>query len=386
VRTLDIFCGAGGSSDGARSAGAEVVGGIDLDPVAMATWRDNFPGGVGLCERLETVSAATLRASFGRIDLLLASPECTNHSPAKGAAARCDRSRDTALLVVDYAKVLQPRWIVLENVVQMGPWRRFDELRAALDGLGYQTQTYVLNSADFGVAQSRRRLFLVADGERVPPSRIVPPPVVRADVRSILDPPERWPMSPLKTARRAVDTLKRAERATSELGPDATFLLVYYGTDGSGGWQTLDRPLRTVTTVDRFALVEPSQEGQRMRMLQPSELRRAMGLSDGFSLDHGSRRDRVRLLGNGVCAPVMTSIISQVTAENISQARTPTLHDTSFHACGSLRRDAQLGLDFENVELKFDNGEEMSYSALLRAAGGAYGGSGSSGGTVQTTG
>lgn len=125
VKALDLFCGAGGSNDGARSAGVEVVGGIDLDPVAIATWEDNFPDGVGWCGRLEDLAQGVIGALFSDIDLLLASPECTNHTPAKGSALRSEASRDTAMLVVRYAERLRPRWLVLENVIQMRPWPRF---------------------------------------------------------------------------------------------------------------------------------------------------------------------------------------------------------------------------------------------------------------------
>jgi DNA (cytosine-5)-methyltransferase 1 len=119
-------------------------------------------------------------------------------------------------------------------------------------------------------------------------------------------------MTPLYSPSRAKRTLERAERGFSELGRRASFLLVYYGTDGSGGWQRLDRPLRTITTVDRFALVEPGRGGHRMRMLQVSELRRAMGFRRDYALNQGSRRDKIRLLGNGVCPPVMEAIVEQI--------------------------------------------------------------------------
>jgi DNA (cytosine-5)-methyltransferase 1 len=96
------------------------------------------------------------------------------------------------------------------------------------------------------------------------------------------------------------------------MGQESSFLLVYYGTDGCGGWQRLDKPLRTVTTVDRFALVEPGATGHRMRMLQVSELQRAMGFKGDYQLKVGSRRDKIRVLGNGVCPPVMEAIVKQL--------------------------------------------------------------------------
>jgi DNA (cytosine-5)-methyltransferase 1 len=115
-------------------------------------------------------------------------------------------------------------------------------------------------------------------------------------------------------------TLERADKAIAELGAGVPFLIVYYGSDGSGGWQTLDRPLRTLTTLDRFGLVEWDDGKPTLRMLQVPELRRAMGLTKGFKLSHGSRRNRVRILGNGVCPPVMKAIIKSLKAgaENTS--------------------------------------------------------------------
>lgn len=67
--------------------------------------------------------------------------------------------------------------------------------------------------------------------------------------------------------------------------------------------------MRAIPTIDRFALVEPGEEGPVMRMLQVPELRRAMGFDDDFLLPLGSRRERIRLLGNGVCPPVMEAVI-----------------------------------------------------------------------------
>ena len=50
-------------------------------------------------------------------------------------------------------------------------------------------------------------------------------------------------------------------------------------------------------------------------MLQVPELQRAMGFDDAFVLDHGSRSDQIRLLGNGVCPPVMKAIICSLGTE-----------------------------------------------------------------------
>ena len=313
-RALDIFCGAGGSSAGARTAGFEVAGALDMWPIATATFAANFPGAHVVTSRLEQVHLPTLKRDVGEVDVILASPECTSHTCAKGAARRSEASRATALHVVTYAKAFRPRWLVLENVVHMRPWSRYKTLTTQLQDLGYNLAEQILEASDFGVPQSRRRLFIVADLVR--PPRLVERkrPGRKPSARSSLDPAGTWDTSPLFAPNRALATLDRAERAFEALGTEASYLLVYYGTDGGGGWQPLSRPLRTVTTVDRFALVEPERSGPTMRMLQVSELKRAMGLEDSFELPCGTRRQRVHLLGNGVCPPVMEAVLRALTA------------------------------------------------------------------------
>jgi DNA (cytosine-5)-methyltransferase 1 len=113
----------------------------------------------------------------------------------------------------------------------------------------------------------------------------------------------------LETDNRAKATLERAHAAIRTLGSNKRFLLVYYGSDGGGGWQPLDRPLRTITTLDRFAYVRPSKHGHQMRMLQVEELKRAMGFPERFRLSVGTRRDKIKLLGNAVCPEVMRVIV-----------------------------------------------------------------------------
>lgn len=312
IRTLDMFCGAGGGSAGARAAGAEIVAGVDMYSIAAKTFAANFPDAHVINHRLEEVDLDSLEAKIGDIELLLASPECTNHTCAKGSAPRDEASRATAMLVVHYAKLLRPRWLVLENVIHMRPWSRYGELKRNLTDLGYKLHEHVLDSADFGVPQRRRRLFLVGDLSQKPTANIRKRSGRKKSARSILDPPDVWATSPLLHERRAPATLERAHRAFRALGEDASFLLVYYGSDGAGGWQPLDRPLRTITTLDRFALIKHDGHEPRMRMLQVPELKRAMGFDENFQLPIGTRRDRIRLLGNGVCPPVMKAVVESL--------------------------------------------------------------------------
>lgn len=310
-RTLDLFCGGGGSSWGARNAGAEIVCAIDAWPVAVGTYQTNFPGAKVINATLDEDSCPSLLGDIGPIDLILASPECTNHTCAKGSRPRDEGSKRTANYVLSFARKLNPRWIVLENVVQMRSWHGYTPLIDELKLLGYNVRSQVLDAVDFGVPQTRRRLFLLCDRD-AEPSPVVPSSSrwrrsgAAADVVQFDGP---WTSRPLYSDRRAPDTLVRAERAMDELGKGEPFLIVYYGSDGSGGWQPLDRPLRTLTTLDRFGLVTWKNRTPMLRMLQVPELMRAMGFDKSYALLHGSRRDRIKILGNGVCPPVMEAVV-----------------------------------------------------------------------------
>lgn len=319
IRAFDLFCGGGGSSWGAQLAGAIIVAGVDIDPVAKPTFLDNFPGATFYSERAEDLDLSTIAEEVGRIDLLLASPECSNHTCARGSSVRSEDSRMTAFEVLRYADALKPRWVVVENVIHMRPWERYGEF---LDGLKgeYETVELVLNAADFGVPQTRKRLFILCDREAEPPEVVKPARKVRwKNAESVVNLDGVYSFSPLRTRNRAKPTLQRVNRAMKQVGREQPFLLVYYGSDKPGGWQRLDVPLRTVTTLDRFALVK--REGRRhvMRMLQVPELRAAMGFGQGFKLNHGVRRDKIRLLGNAVCPPVMRSIVTQLCGMNVRQ-------------------------------------------------------------------
>lgn len=315
IRALDLFCGAGGSSWGAREAGVEIVAAFDCWPLAGEAHDANFPEAGFIPGRLEDQDVYALLQKLGPIELILASPECTNHSPAKGGKPRCERSKDTAFQVVRFAAAFNPRWLVIENVVNMRRWRRYVEFKLALESLGYHLSEQILNSAQFGVPQSRRRLFLLADQEAMPP-KVTATETTQKAIGDIIDlhSTHRW--TPLRKHNRANATLERAARGIAALGKHSPFLLVYYGSDGGGGWQRLNRPLRTITTVDRFAVVKPdAEEGHVMRMLQVPELQAAMGMPPVMKLDVGTRRDRIKLIGNAVCPPVMRQVVSQLIFE-----------------------------------------------------------------------
>ena len=223
---------------------------------ASETFAANFPDALSVTSRLEDICLESLSKRVEEIDILLASPECTSHTCAKGGAPRDEASRATAMLVIEYARALRPRWLVLENVIHMRPWSRYNELKRALRDLGYLLEEHVLDATDFGVAQTPAVdsfSWVTANDNRTRRYASVPVDAGRQGPCSIRK--GVWKTSRLFDAKRAAATLERAGRGFRTLGEEASFLLVYYGNDGAGGWQSLDRPLRTITTLDRFALI-----------------------------------------------------------------------------------------------------------------------------------
>lgn len=323
IRVLDLFCGGGGSSYGARMAGARIVAGVDACAIAAETYSVNFPDALALNATLAGDEVSAEIRSIGPVDLLLASPECTNHTCARGSRPVDEASRMTAWQVLHHARELRPRWMVVENVVQMRSWDRFRQFEGEILSLGYQILPRVIDASDYGVPQARRRLFLICSREDKVLDLQQPEGAQKRVARDVLDPAGRWPVTPLYRPGRAQATLERAERGFKALGRGEPFLLVYYGSDAAGGWQPLDRPLRTLTTLDRFALVEPSPKGPTIRMLQVPELKRAMGFGDDYKLDLGTRRERVKLLGNGVCPPVMEHIVNALSGCAKARTRAP---------------------------------------------------------------
>lgn len=313
MKFVDLYCGAGLGARGAHDAGATPILSVDFWSLATQTYKANFPDAQVITAPVESPAALAAAAGISAVDVLLTSPECTSHSIARGSREGCEKSRETAINILPWVNMLSPRWVIVENVSRMRQWKRHDELTTTLKTLGYAVNEIVLNAADLGAPQARKRLFLICDREGTPPIQTdfekYQRPYLAA--RDIIDWSGKWKSTPLFTDKRAVKTIERAERAMCSLGKSEPFIIVYYGSDYAGGWQSLDAPLRTITTLDRFALVTIENGIHKMRMLQPPELLKAMG-AGAHLLPYGTRRDKVKLCGNGVCATAMKAVFTEI--------------------------------------------------------------------------
>lgn len=312
---VDLFCGGGLGARGAYRSGARPVLAVDSWELATDTYLANFPQTRCITSPIELLDPSEILAGISA-DILLTSPECTSHSIARGAQPGTEKSRETAINILPWIKALNPRWVVVENVPRMKQWKRHIELKQSIEKLGYTISEMTLDASLFGAPQARKRLFMVCDKEGDPPiiddlQRFAAAP---KPASSIISHNGGWKKTKLFSKTRAANTLARAERAISELGRKKDFIIVYYGSDYAGGWQRLDVPLRTITTLDRFAIVTYESGTYWMRMLQPPELLAAMGAQE-HKLPLGTRRDKVKLCGNGVCSTVMETVFKSIIAK-----------------------------------------------------------------------
>ena len=168
-RAIDLFAGCGGLTLGLSKAGFRVIGAIELGDTAAAAYRLNHPI-VRLWNRdIRRVSVADvlrkLRLKRGRLDLLAGCPPCQGFSNIRSRNGRRrvkDHRNGLIRDFVRFVRVLAPKVVMFENVPGLATKRRFKEFCSQLRGLGYHLHWSILDAANYGVPQRRRRLILIA--------------------------------------------------------------------------------------------------------------------------------------------------------------------------------------------------------------------------------
>lgn len=161
-----LFTGFGGACLGARAAGLELVWGNELDPAIAEVGNYNLGGHIRVGNVLEQNPH-----DYERVDVLHMSPPCTRASVANGSAeVNEDGLKESPLDIalankcIEFIETLQPEVVTLENVWGyrvFQSWkggRKCEGIQSALYRLGYWVSVEHVNSADFGVAQTRRRI------------------------------------------------------------------------------------------------------------------------------------------------------------------------------------------------------------------------------------
>jgi DNA (cytosine-5)-methyltransferase 1 len=163
---IDLFCGAGGLTLGLKRAGFNVVAGVELYPEIAKTYKANHPEVKLLIKDVWEVTGKELFDLIGlkSIDLLAGCPPCQGFSKLTDKYHRKDSRNDLVLEMVRLVQEMSPKMVMMENVSGLATRGKpiLDELVRRLEHLGYLVNKEVLQLADYGVPQSRRRLVLLA--------------------------------------------------------------------------------------------------------------------------------------------------------------------------------------------------------------------------------
>ena len=289
MRAIDLFAGAGGFSTGAAMAGCQVVWAANHWPLAVQYHAANHPDTEHACQDLQQADFTAVP----RHDILLASPACQGHSPARGKERpHHDAQRATAWAVVTCAELHRPPVVVVENVPAFAErWVLYPAWCAAMHALGYAMAPMVLDAADHGVPQHRRRLFVVATRSRHPIELSLPQRQHRPAAEVISLNAGRW--SCIERPGRSPRTLSRIADGRGRFGDQ--FLAPYYGSGSGETGRSLDRPIGTLTTRARWAVIN----GDRMRMVTAAEGRDLMGFPPDYRLP-ANEAQAWHLIGNAV--------------------------------------------------------------------------------------
>lgn len=165
LTAIDLFAGGGGLTVGLKRAGFKVLAAVEIEEHAFATYKANHPEVRCLKQNLKTVTGQDLLKLTGAktVDLLVGCPPCQGFTSLTAKYRREDPRNELIFEMSRLAKEIKPRAIMMENVPgllnQGAPL--YTDLKSRLGDLDYKLTDGVLQVADFGVPQFRRRLVLL---------------------------------------------------------------------------------------------------------------------------------------------------------------------------------------------------------------------------------
>lgn len=166
---IDLFCGCGGLTTGLKLAGFRVMAAVDNDDLALDSYGANHPevhlwrGDVSVVGR--RAAKRDLDLAPGELDLLAGCPPCQGFSTLRtlnGSRRIRDAQNDLIFEFLRIIRELQPRTVMLENVPALASDRRLRVFEETLEQLRYVPNSAVLDAAEYGVPQRRRRFILLA--------------------------------------------------------------------------------------------------------------------------------------------------------------------------------------------------------------------------------
>lgn len=317
LRFIDLFCGLGAFHLGLQAASidAQCVFACDIDATVAATYEQNFA--IKPASDIRQVDASDIP----EFDLLCAGSPCQSHSIAGKKEGLQDEERGQLIFqLFRIAQHHKPKYMIIENVknlMHVSDGAAFKLIQQRIQGLGYTMHHKVLNSARYGSAQARERLYMVCIRSDLDQPFKFPAPIDDAShtVRTILDPSEasnmishleekydisyqELPTRPFKakvvgvlTNRDSGKCGRQGERIYSIEHPSPTICASSGGPGPKTGLYQLDNGVvRTLNTV---------------------EVKRLFGFPQSYSFNC-SERKMLGYLGNSIVVPVLKEIFKEL--------------------------------------------------------------------------
>ena len=160
---VDLFAGAGGLSVGLLRAGFTVTSAVEVDLHALTMYRANHPTVQAVHQDVRDVGRnnGVVWRGIRPLDLLAGCPPCQGFTSLTVKYRKADPRNQLVMEMGRLARELRPRAIMMENVPKLADDEVYLALRAQLNALGYVLCDGVLQVADYGVPQLRRRLVLL---------------------------------------------------------------------------------------------------------------------------------------------------------------------------------------------------------------------------------
>jgi len=215
VHAVDVFCGAGGLSLGMQRAGFNLLCGVDSWSVAAATYAMNFAHPVLDTDvALLTADGIMRHCGTERVDAVVGGPPCQGFSVQRIGPDSDIRNN----LVLEFARLvreLDASMFLMENVpglVGKRGQRLVSAFEAQLTDAGYEVEARIVNAAEYGVPQSRRRVFYYGWKHGREPFRFPPPGCGNGRFRTVWDAIGDLPSPPADHSPLPGDPLHRRTR------------------------------------------------------------------------------------------------------------------------------------------------------------------------------
>jgi DNA (cytosine-5)-methyltransferase 1 len=317
LSTIDLFCGAGGITEGFRQAGYQCLYGNDCMPEAVETFSANHPEAWGDARNIESVKPAQVRARLGLkrgvLDVLVGGPPCQGFSINAPERFLSDSRNKLFKDYMRFVEEFEPKAFLFENVpglLSLDDGKVFHRIVREFEGHGYHVTAKILFAAHYGVPQERWRLILL--GSKT--SEIAPPEPThyatgRANFRGgstmtfqLMD-GDKKRLLPAITVGEAIGDLPRLKMG------EGSEIVGYTVVTHSNYARTMRNP--EGITFNHFGAKLAKQNIERMKYVKPGGSWRDIphrllpkGMQQARKSDHTKRYGRLR--NDGFAGTVMT--------------------------------------------------------------------------------